>query len=360
MTAPDLQRECGQTRRNRSGSGGFLPVFLAGGPGSPRSGRHGRGLGRSPHDSEPPPQPRIDTLPATPQPRAKPGLRRCGADKEGRDVMAPDRPLGLTRQAKAMTPTPRLERPSGTDTYGSRPFLLRLVKNCRGARRTPIGEIDPSGSACRNCRDVDGGPPAGSGRPVRGRPSLGVWTGGSGGSTNPPAVVCPARFGVLAFGVAARSAFLCWSMLHIPIGQVEPFNFGPYFLVPFGLALGVILPEIGLVERRPGVLRLAPGLPRSCSCWRSSSTARSRSTSGSGPVHRSTGRDPAVPDPPRLGRSSVCGPARTISRPRYVASPRQATADGQERRLVRRTALGTLADDRDATVVGQQGDVVAP
>ncbi len=32
-------------------------------------------------------------------------------------------------------------------------------------------------------------------------------------------------------------------MSHIPIGEVEPFIFGPYFLVPFDLAwaLGVIL-----------------------------------------------------------------------------------------------------------------------
>jgi hypothetical protein len=68
-------------------------------------------------------------------------------------------------------------------------------------------------------------------------------------------------FGVLAFGVAARSAFLCWSMHHIPVGEAEPFIFGPYFLAPFGLALGVILLEIGLVERRTGVLRVAMALP---------------------------------------------------------------------------------------------------
>ncbi len=68
-------------------------------------------------------------------------------------------------------------------------------------------------------------------------------------------------FGVLAFAVAARSAFLCWSMHHIPIGEIEPYIFGPYFLVPFGLSAGVVLLEIGLVERRTGVLRVAMATP---------------------------------------------------------------------------------------------------
>ena len=64
-------------------------------------------------------------------------------------------------------------------------------------------------------------------------------------------------FGVLAFGVAARSALLSWSMHHVASDEIEPFIFGPYFLVPFGLAIGVILLEIGLVEEREGVVRLA-------------------------------------------------------------------------------------------------------
>jgi hypothetical protein len=68
-------------------------------------------------------------------------------------------------------------------------------------------------------------------------------------------------FGVLAFGVAARSALLCFSMHHIPPAETEPYIFGPYFLVPLGLAMGVILLEIGLVERRTGVLRAALILP---------------------------------------------------------------------------------------------------
>ncbi len=60
-------------------------------------------------------------------------------------------------------------------------------------------------------------------------------------------------FGVLAFAVPARSALLCWSMHHVPSTGGEPYIFGPYFLVPFGLAIAVVLLEIGLVERRRGV-----------------------------------------------------------------------------------------------------------
>ncbi len=59
-------------------------------------------------------------------------------------------------------------------------------------------------------------------------------------------------FGVLAFAVPARSALLCWSMHHVPSAGSEPYIFGPYFLVPFGIAIAVVLLEIGLVERRRG------------------------------------------------------------------------------------------------------------
>jgi energy-converting hydrogenase Eha subunit E len=59
-------------------------------------------------------------------------------------------------------------------------------------------------------------------------------------------------FGVLAFAVPARSALLCWSMHHVPSAGGEPYIFGPYFPVPFGIAIAVVLLEIGLVERRRG------------------------------------------------------------------------------------------------------------
>jgi len=68
-------------------------------------------------------------------------------------------------------------------------------------------------------------------------------------------------FGVLGFAVVARSALLAWSMHHIPSAETEPYIFGPYFLVPFGLAIGALLLEIGLIERRRGVLHVALCLP---------------------------------------------------------------------------------------------------
>ena len=60
-------------------------------------------------------------------------------------------------------------------------------------------------------------------------------------------------FGVLAFAVPARSARSRWSMHHVPSAGGEPYIFGPYFLVPFGMAIAAVLLEIGLVERRRGV-----------------------------------------------------------------------------------------------------------
>lgn len=70
-----------------------------------------------------------------------------------------------------------------------------------------------------------------------------------------------ALFGVLAFAVGARSALLCWSMHHLPLAGGEPYIFGFYFLVPFLLAVGVLLVEIGRVERSRGALRAAMALP---------------------------------------------------------------------------------------------------
>ncbi len=68
-------------------------------------------------------------------------------------------------------------------------------------------------------------------------------------------------FGVLAFGVLARSALLCWSMHHVRKAEAEPYLFGPYFLIPFLLAVAVLLLEIGLMERKRGVIGLALFMP---------------------------------------------------------------------------------------------------
>ena len=68
-------------------------------------------------------------------------------------------------------------------------------------------------------------------------------------------------FGLLAFAVPARSALLCWSMHHVANAATEPYIFGPYFLAPFLLCVGVLLLEIGLVERHKGVLLAAMSVP---------------------------------------------------------------------------------------------------
>ncbi len=68
-------------------------------------------------------------------------------------------------------------------------------------------------------------------------------------------------FGVLGFGVMARSALLCWSMHHLELRGTEPYIFGPYFLVPFLFGVVILLLEIGLVERNQTVVRVALGGP---------------------------------------------------------------------------------------------------
>jgi hypothetical protein len=68
-------------------------------------------------------------------------------------------------------------------------------------------------------------------------------------------------FGLLGFGVAARAFLLCWSMQHVESAEPEQFIFGPYFLVPFGLAVAVLLLELGLAAQGRGVLRWALAAP---------------------------------------------------------------------------------------------------
>jgi hypothetical protein len=66
-----------------------------------------------------------------------------------------------------------------------------------------------------------------------------------------------ALFGLLAFAVPGRAFLLCWSMDVLTGADQNRLIFGPYFLVPFGLALAVLLLEIGLVGQRAAVLRIA-------------------------------------------------------------------------------------------------------
>jgi hypothetical protein len=68
-------------------------------------------------------------------------------------------------------------------------------------------------------------------------------------------------FVFLTLGAVARSYLLCWSMQRVERSEPERLIFGPYFLVPLGLAVAVLVLELGLVAGSRGVLRVALGLP---------------------------------------------------------------------------------------------------
>lgn len=66
-------------------------------------------------------------------------------------------------------------------------------------------------------------------------------------------------FVFLAFAVCARAFLLCWSFHLLPSPQ--HLVFGPYFLAPFGLALAVLVLELGLVARNRVTQLVALALP---------------------------------------------------------------------------------------------------
>jgi hypothetical protein len=68
-------------------------------------------------------------------------------------------------------------------------------------------------------------------------------------------------FGLLGLAVPARAFLLCWSMHYIDPPDNNSLIFGPYFLVPFGLALTVLVLEIGHVARNRGALATAMVIP---------------------------------------------------------------------------------------------------
>jgi hypothetical protein len=68
-------------------------------------------------------------------------------------------------------------------------------------------------------------------------------------------------FVFLAVAVVGRSFLLCWS-LHLLDGEgFTQVIFGPYFLVPFGFALTILVLELGLVSRHRPTLLVALLLP---------------------------------------------------------------------------------------------------
>jgi hypothetical protein len=66
---------------------------------------------------------------------------------------------------------------------------------------------------------------------------------------------------ILAIAVPGRAILLCWSLHSVAPAQYDRLVFGPYFLVPFGFALGILLLEMGLVLARQSVVRYALAVP---------------------------------------------------------------------------------------------------
>jgi hypothetical protein len=64
-------------------------------------------------------------------------------------------------------------------------------------------------------------------------------------------------FGLLGLAVPARAFLLCWS-LHLLAGRdADSLLFGPYFVIPFGMVVAVLLLEAGLVSGRRALLGAA-------------------------------------------------------------------------------------------------------
>lgn len=68
-------------------------------------------------------------------------------------------------------------------------------------------------------------------------------------------------FVFLALAVVGRAVLLCWSLHPIGGAHLERLIFGPYFLAPFGLAIAVLLLELGLKARHRGTLGAAMAIP---------------------------------------------------------------------------------------------------
>ncbi|SRR5579883_2659839 len=68
-------------------------------------------------------------------------------------------------------------------------------------------------------------------------------------------------FGLLALAVPARAFLLCWSMQLLDMSELQRVMFGPFFLAPFGLALAVLLMEIGIVSKSRIVQWIALVIP---------------------------------------------------------------------------------------------------
>jgi hypothetical protein len=70
-----------------------------------------------------------------------------------------------------------------------------------------------------------------------------------------------ALFGMLGLAVPGRAFLLCWSLHLLEFGDADLLIFGPYFVVPFGFAVAVLLLEGGLVSGRRGLIATALAAP---------------------------------------------------------------------------------------------------
>jgi hypothetical protein len=68
-------------------------------------------------------------------------------------------------------------------------------------------------------------------------------------------------FFILAIAVPGRAVLMCWSLHPLGIRNYDRLIFGPWFLVPFGFALTVLMLEMGRVLAKRDMVRLALGLP---------------------------------------------------------------------------------------------------
>jgi hypothetical protein len=74
-------------------------------------------------------------------------------------------------------------------------------------------------------------------------------------------------FGMLGAAVPVRAVVLCWSLDPLMDDERDKTIFGPYFLMPFAVAVGALLLEMGTRSRHRGVLKVALALPAIVAGW---------------------------------------------------------------------------------------------
>ncbi len=70
-----------------------------------------------------------------------------------------------------------------------------------------------------------------------------------------------ALFVILGLGLVARALSLCWSMQAPAFPELRQSLFRPYFLVPLGLSVSILILELGLVTRSRAAVRFGLSMP---------------------------------------------------------------------------------------------------